>query len=297
MAENSDAGGPPTLIEYDNLPTTALAKARRNCIDAHIHLLGLIYHKPMALPKASFIDIKGPLESIMTVADMYGCSSVAATHLESYLSSFKHNLGVSKECYRNVPGMLEFSTKLRSAWLFQETMIYAVNDSRSSGEISGNPNVSFLIEMKRTELMSGIASVDQQILSHVGYSQGEENMIHILARAYFRDWFIHKLKKRGLNLRPGYAKVYRRIQRRKVPTIKKFQIFLKKAARPESVSLPAFCGAVLDCFSQALPYLAGLVSSSTVKYDILGENTGGLNAPLTCIDIREDEMPWNFKAW
>ena len=233
----------------------------------------------------------------MTLADMYGCSSLVATHLENYLSSYKHNVDVLTECYKNMPGMLDFSTKLRSAWLFRETMLYAVNDSRRPEQICENVDIIVLIEKKRSELLSKISSVDQQILFHVGYPKGEETLVHILARAYFRDWFTHKLKKQGLSLRPGYAKVYRRIHRRKVPSVKKFQNFLERAGRPESVSVPAFCSAVLDCFSQAVTYVHRLVSCSTMRYIILGKNNGALHAPLTCIDIHEDELPWKGKVW
>lgn len=297
--EDSDGVGPPSLIGYDDTPMTALAEARRKCIDAHIHLFGLVYHKPLALPKANFNEAKGPLESIMTVADMYGCSSLAATHMENHLSNFKANVDVLTQCYMNISEMLDFSTKLRSAWLFKETMVHAVNDPRSPNDISENSDVSIIIVLKRTDLLQKMADVDQQLLFHVGYPKGgEENLVHILARAYFRDWLTRKLKKQGLSLRPGYAKVYRRIYRRKVPSIKKFQAYLEKAGRPENVSLPAFCGAVLDCFAQALPLVHRLVScSSTVRQAILARSCGMLNVPLTCTDVPEDEMPWKHREW
>jgi hypothetical protein len=296
--EDSDAVGPPSLVEYDDDAATTLAKARRNCIDAHIHLFGLIYHKPLALTRVNFTNVKGPLESIMTLADMYGCSSLAVTHMENHLSNFKTNIDVLIECYRNIPGMLDFSTKLRSAWMFRETMIHAVSDLRSPNEISETVDVSWLIEMKRSDLLQKMAKVDQQLLLLVGYPKGEDTLVHVLARAYFRDWFTHKLRKQGSSLRPGYAKVYRRISRRKVPSIKKFQTFLEKAGRPENVSLQAFCGAVLDCFSQALPFVQCLVScSSTMRHAILARGSGILSAPLTCVDIREDELPWKERAW
>lgn len=289
---DDDEMAAPTLLKYDDGPTTGLARARRNCIDAHMHLLRLIYHKPLALPKASFMDVKGPLESIMTLADMYGCSTLATTHVENYLSNFKHSTDVFTECYKDMAGMLAFSVKVRSAWLFRETMMYAINDTRLPHQISENPEIYILIEAKRDELMSKIASVNQQIMIHVGYPKGEDTMAYILARAYFRDWFTHKLRKQGVGLSTGYAKVYRRIHRRKVPSVKKFQIFIEKTGQPESVSLPAFCGAVLECFTQAAHYVYRLVICSTVRYSVLAQGSVAVIAPFTCTEIHDDELPW-----
>ena len=308
-ASDSDTVNPPSIFSPQPKETRLLdgglkkeapfmARARRPIIDAHKHLFGLLYHVPLPISNSDFVEAKQRLETLMTVADMYGCLTIAEFQVNNHLLHFKCNEYLLKLCCKNTQVMLQFATKVRSAWIFKETLVHAINNLEMYQGVkwADHGYIYLLVAKKRRQLLAMMKDVNHATLLHAGHPGPNETPAQILARAYFRDWFVRKITKyESSPLQWGYAKVYRRIHLGKLPQAKKVEAFLSRTGNIFSAPFADFSRAVSGCFTSAASRLSGLMVNTHGVSELVYPDTDRFKRPLTCVEITDLELPWAVK--
>lgn len=245
-----------------------VATARQAVIYAHEQLFRLLYHAPSTISTQAFTIARRPIEDLYAIADMYGCTALVATHMGKHLQCFKNDIDLLRSCIDDIPSILDFSMKTRSAWIFRKAMVRLIGCPQkldpATREACDKLGLKDLIEAKEAEFRLLLQHTEHQLFTTFGYgplNEAENRPVAGLVRDFFREWFASKIRKgQGSGMRPGYAKVYRRLESVDIPARLKTEAFMKQHISCR-VSTLTFEQALKEAFKNTAPVIATIMTA------------------------------------
>lgn len=279
-------------------------KARQAMADAHRQLFRLLYHLPSTISTQEIQKAQTPIEKLYTIADMYGCTVLVAAHMRNFVELFRHTFHRYHALVDNLPSLLSFSMRTRSPWMFREVMRNLIGCPErlnpATREACYRLGLKPLLLAKEADFRLLLQSVEHLLFINFGYgatSQLRDPSAAAWVRESFRCWFVEEIRKGlGSGLGPGYAKVYRHLQFVKIPGPILTAINARSLSKVQNLGDPDFLRAMEEAFREAAPIIAPLMrTGDSVSWPSKANDP--MAAPLTCITITYDELPWKDKPW
>ena len=203
---------------------------------------------------------------------------------------------------------IDYSLTVRSDWIFKEAVVHLIScfgtykaDSKYPAETE--LRVQTLIKEKTEELQQSLLRAINSLLLCNSGNTGVSDIHDLIAQSFFR-YVVAAATPHGPPFPPAYAKVFRTLARGKLPkgpglmNFSEFSAQIGHTARSE----------VRECAecSRCKVALGRLLEGAKSSIDGLLKNpTGvraktyssiGLEAPLLCVKITNDDLPWNAQS-
>ena len=286
---------------YSSNPDKVLQKLLMSrSVEAHRHLLMILYHMPFDISVEDFDTIRAPLKNLALTADMYGSYPLVGPHIDRQLLPFKSSETALKTCIDFPSELIEFAVLVRSDWIFKHTFVHLL--SRPS---VWNDHHTALDSMGLGSLFSRKA---EAFLDDV-----KELALHFLTFPYeSTNW---PMKLAEYSLRSISAELYRTINERNCTTFRWIQIvrFLATSndLRLKTTELPnlvegkhtqreiSLIEKSIKCHILASKCCTTLFLANPTNVDTMCQPGAGTNiAPLVCFEITDDDLPWkNASSW
>ena len=274
-----------------------IVRARQRNATAHRLLLRLLYHIPVDLTLCS----SGPLElyvkDLVDVADMYGCRDVIAQYIQRHLLYFKTNDVFLAECVNEPTQMLDFAVLLKCDWVFREVIIHLLSRPERyevHKDAISEHGLEELCQRKMKELQIRILEVANDIMSSTAIASSTTTKACEIGKYYYQQR-IALCMRAWLKDRPSF--VFRALGRGIIPmatssletSVGDFSYRFHEGERGTQTGYDS-CLALASAKAQEL--LQNPCSVST-KHQY---QAGTHDAPLICINITDEELPWNRKS-
>ena len=291
-------------MKLDDVTRARLARSAR----AHKNLFEIFYARPLSISKSSFRRALTELQELVRVADYYACREAVDVHIRNHLLHYRYSLDLLKMCSCNAENgykyiedaleMLEFSLETRCEWIFKAVMVHMLSSRCQWNEIwSGRMQgykLKQLGESKAAELQALKSTTLLRIMACTSSPSSEEVFIQ-------QGVFIQQL---GLMINSGVDddRIFRCIANGRMPNgqsmtvrLKSTRNPIKKIAEKAKVRINLPFAAVYDeshYLSKAARIANELLTNPTNVCLSHQPDAGTDLAPLVCINITDDDLPW-----
>lgn len=271
---------------------------REECIKAHKHMLGAIYHSLPEYDDADFEEISEAVTALGKVSDAYGCEPIVRLHIKNNLHN--HRTQILKTCSLDPIEMLELAIAVKADWIFQEAATNLLGRSKrfwdTSKVVFTALGISKLMKRKRGEFIKKLRDCEHKLLclAPAANTWRDQNAVNMV-----RQWVAQQLSvNKGSELGPGYAHLYHAAHHN--ATVGNFYTHNAAFVAQWMKGLPNEAG---NLTTAAKAYVeATFARASSILAPVLVDKTRrqpreiDMHRSLLFMEIDDEELPWVTKS-
>ena len=310
IGTDASSSGVPLSVFFNNTPgqtstcSRELSEIRSLNVKAHRKYLCFIFHEPIELdmkhPRAALQE----LEQLLMIGCAYGSEQILATPIEHLI---RLHLKAFVPFFSDMaPSFVNIAIKLRSTWLFKDSICSLVGDQNwddyTVGTCFAEYGVVPLILNKRIILRRMMRKIDQQSMV-VAVTGTLDDCAMAMGSAAYTHYIVAHLHEASDNAWCEYAFKYRALQHcadvwdesHVVPVLKNMPIPSRKVGSAATSIFLKHHSAVIQLVKPLFEtFLTQPVLHSDASSRLSADQK--LFQGFTCIEILDKDIPWSISG-